>query len=84
MSNKRYKKIKNTIIASASSGLMAGMLLVGGINTSFAESTDGMRTYNVDNISAKSLISQRIDGISQGKNTGEKRLKQKGWRKNVS
>ncbi len=38
MKEKRYNKIKNTIIASASSGLLAGMFLVGGINSVYAES----------------------------------------------
>lgn len=36
---KYYKAIKNTIITSAGTGIMAGMLLVGG-NTAYAEAHD--------------------------------------------
>ncbi|KND50330.1 MAG: hypothetical protein AB198_02005 [Parcubacteria bacterium C7867-003] len=40
MKDKRYKRIKNQIIAGASSGIMAGMLIIGGANTAYAESVD--------------------------------------------
>ncbi len=40
MKEKRYKKVKNAIIAGASSGIVAGMILMGTSNVAFAETAD--------------------------------------------
>lgn len=82
MSDKKFKKIKNTIIAGASSGIMAGMFLVGGMNTAFAESVDGMRTYIQDSSYRGTYLSTRTEGKTN-KTISYKKNKQKGWRKNA-
>ena len=40
MKDKRYKRVKKAIIAGASSGIMAGMILMGTSNVAFAETAD--------------------------------------------
>ena len=40
MKDKRYKRVKKVIIAGASSGIMAGMLLMGVSNVALAETAD--------------------------------------------
>ncbi len=40
MKYKKYKKVKNALIAGASSGIVAGMILMGSSNTALADSSD--------------------------------------------
>jgi len=78
MSDKRYyKKIRNTIIAGASSGIMAGMLLIGGVNTVYAETGTKINTVYMHKKTSESkpeVLSAKI---------GIKKHNNKGWRKNV-
>lgn len=40
MKEKRYKRVKKAIIAGASSGIVAGMILMGSGNTAYADTTE--------------------------------------------
>jgi hypothetical protein len=77
MNYKRYKNIKNTIIAGASSGIVAGLFLVGGINTVYAESVNRI----IPVYSQKKNLDNKDWGQSYKHST--KRHFTKGWRKNV-
>jgi hypothetical protein len=77
MSDKRYyKKIRNTIIAGASSGIMAGMLLIGGFNTVYAETGTKIDTVYMHKKSGES----NKEAIAT--KTSWKKHNNKGWRKN--
>jgi hypothetical protein len=43
---KRYKKMKSTLLSGASTGIVAGMLLVGTANTAFAETDYKVPAYS--------------------------------------
>ena len=78
MSDKRYyKKIRNTIIAGASSGIMAGMLLIGGVNTVYAETPSKINTVYIH----KKAAENKNEAIST--RAGIKKQNNKGWRKNA-
>lgn len=77
MSDKRYyKKIRNTIIAGASSGIMAGMLLIGGVNTVYAETPSKINTVYIH----KKPGENKPDAVLA--KIGVKKQNSKGWRKN--
>ncbi len=77
MSDKRYyKKIKNTIIAGASTGIMASMLLIGGVNTVYAETASKIGTVYIHKKSAENK-DQSVYKSSYKKHNN------KGWRKNL-
>lgn len=78
MSDKRYyKKIRNTIIAGASSGIMAGMLLIGGVNTVYAETGSKINTVYIHKRSTENKPEL------SSTNLGIKKHNNKGWRKNL-
>lgn len=78
MSDKRYyKKIRNTIIAGASSGIMAGMLLIGGVNTVYAETPSKINTVYIHK-----KVGENKPEILSAK-LGFKKHHNKGWRKNA-
>lgn len=78
MSDKRYyKKIKSTIIAGASTGIVAGMLLVGGMNRVYAETPNRVNNvYNYKKISSEHKRNTDIKPYL-------KKSGSKGWRKNI-
>lgn len=74
---KIYKKIRNSIIASAGTGMVAGMFLVGGMNTVYAETVNRVipvYTYK------KSL--DKTASYSELENSKPKKNISKGWRRN--
>lgn len=79
MSDKRYKKIKNTIIAGASSGIMAGMFLVGGINAVYAETVNA----TIPVYTHRKSVDFK-DSLSSAKKPVYKKYSMKGWRKNLN
>lgn len=77
MSDKRYyKKIRNTIIAGASSGIMAGMLLIGGVNTVYAETPNKIDTVYIHKKPSETGKEAVIVKSGLKKHN-------KGWRKNA-
>jgi len=76
MKEKRYNKIKNTIIAGASSGLLAGMFLVGGINTVYAESFNKTIPVYTHKKTAELKTTTKSN-----ENSSKKQVR--GWRKNA-
>jgi hypothetical protein len=78
MSDKRYyKKIRNTIIAGASSGIMAGMLLIGGVNTVYAETGSKINTVYMHKKAGENKREEVVAKVST------KKQNNKGWRKNA-
>ena len=61
MKNKknRYKRIKESFIVGASSGLMAGMIFIGSANSVFAEGVDLNTPAYTQNISSKGMHMMR-------------------------
>ncbi len=55
MKDKRYKRVKKAIIAGASSGIVAGMILMGSGNTAFAETSDLSIPAYTQNASANGM-----------------------------
>ncbi len=76
---KIYKKIRNTIISSAGTGMVAGMFLVGGMNTVYAETVNKViPVYTYKKTLDRTVAYNEIDTSKSKKNTA------KGWRRNRS
>lgn len=75
-SYKNYKKIRNQIIAGVSSGIMVGMLLIGGTNSVYAETVN--KTIPMYSHKKNMNTNQEKTQISRS----EKKMGAKGWRKN--
>ncbi len=76
---KIYKKIKNSIIAGAGTGIVAGMFLVGGMNTVYAETVNKV----IPVYTHKKAVSRDISYGEKSNNEYKKSLS-KGWRKNIN
>lgn len=76
MREKSYNKIKNTIIAGASSGIVAGMFLVGGMNSVYAETVNRV----IPVYTHKKMLDKSASYNQTNKNL--KKHSAKGWRKN--
>jgi hypothetical protein len=74
---KIYKKIKNTIIAGAGTGIVAGMFLVGGMNTVYAETVNKViPVYTYKKALSRDVEYKQTDKKEHKKNT------LRGWRRN--
>ncbi|TSC70447.1 MAG: hypothetical protein CEO12_381 [Parcubacteria group bacterium Gr01-1014_46] len=78
VNDKRYKKIKNTIIAGASSGIVAGMFLVGGINAVYAETVN----TTIPVYTQRKAMDFKDSSVKLKKPFFKKHA-MKGWRKNT-
>lgn len=76
---KIYKKIKNTIISGASTGIVTGMFLVGGMNTVYAETVNKV----IPVYTHKKTLARETNYTERG-NSEYKKSFAKGWRKNIN
>lgn len=76
---KIYNKIKNTIISGASTGIVTGMFLVGGMNTVYAETVNKV----IPVYTHKKTVTKEI-GYNEKGSSEYKKSAARGWRKNIN
>ncbi len=74
---KIYKKIRNSIIASAGTGMVAGMFLVGGMNTVYAETVNKVIPVYTHKKTLDKTVSYNSADTSKSKKSTSR-----GWRRN--
>lgn len=83
MRDKSYKKIRNQIIAGVSSGFMVGMLLIGGTNNVYAETTNKtIPLYSFRKTTESNQDRTQISKPTNKKMSVKSTKSLKGWRKN--
>lgn len=76
---KIYNKIKNTIISGAGTGIVAGMFLVGGMNTVYAETVNKV----IPVYTHKKTLARDVN-YTEGDKSNYKKSAIKGWRRNLN